>query len=80
MAALFCDDCVYISSQYLISDNLRSNQPTKMDVDSDSEMPTAGPSMGKVKHNSDHDNCFCYLISANHFPRLLNQSANLFLS
>ena len=23
-----------------------------MDVDSDSEMPTAGPSMGKVKHNA----------------------------
>merc|ERR1712087_885631 len=29
--------------------NLRSNQLTEMDVDSDSEMPTAGPSMGKVE-------------------------------
>ena len=25
-----------------------------MDVDSDSEMPTAGPSMGKVKHDNDN--------------------------
>ena len=56
------DDCRDISSQYLISDNLRSNQPPKMDVDSDSEMPTAGPSMGKVTQNSDHDNCVFYLI------------------
>ena len=28
-----------------------------MDVDSDSEMPTAGPSMGKVKHSTrERDN------------------------
>ena len=39
-------------SLYLIPDNLRYLQLNKMDVDSDSEMPTAGPSMGKVKHTT----------------------------
>ena len=47
------DDVRNILSVYLISDILRSHQLNKMDVDSDSEMPTAGPSMGsKVKRTA----------------------------